>query len=105
MSRQIRRTVQVRQDIIEIYRFIHERSPQSAERVFDAIERNIKALLDMPGIGRRWDSPDPRLEGMRVAPVTPYRNFLIFYRSVSTGIEVFRIIHGARELERIVDEI
>jgi toxin ParE1/3/4 len=105
MAKQIRRTRQLRQDLIDIYRYIHERNPAAAEKVFDAIERNIKSLLDTPGVGRRWDSSDPRLEGMRVAVVTPYRNFLIFFRPSAKGVEVYRLIHGARELEQIVDEI
>jgi toxin ParE1/3/4 len=105
MKRGIRRSKQSRQDIIEIYRFIHERSPQAAEKVFDAIERSVKSLLDMPGVGRFWNSPDPRLDQMRVTPVTPYRNYLIFFRATSAGIEIFRIIHGARELHPLIDDI
>jgi toxin ParE1/3/4 len=105
MKRRIRRTVQVHDDIVQIYRYVHERSPQNAERVFDAIERSIRALLDTPGVGRRWNSPDARLEGMRVTIVTPYRNFLVFFRATADGIEVYRVVHGARELERVVDEI
>ncbi len=105
MHKHIRRTTQVRQDIVNIYGYIHERSPQSAERVLEAIERTIKSLGDMPGIGRRWDSHDPRLEGMRVAVISPYRNYLIFYRPVANGIEVYRVVHGAQELERIIEAI
>jgi toxin ParE1/3/4 len=101
----IRRTRQVRQDIIDIYRYIHARSPQSAERVFDAIQRSIQALPSIPGVGRRWDSTDPRLQGMRVTVVSRYRNYLIFFRAVPDGIEVFRVIYGSRDLRRIVDAI
>jgi toxin ParE1/3/4 len=103
--RPIRRTRQLRQDIIDIYSYIYHRSPQAAERVFDAIERSIKALRDIPGAGRLWQSPDPRLEGIRVTVITPYRNFLIFFRPTDTAIEIYRIIHGARELDAIVDQI
>jgi toxin ParE1/3/4 len=105
MKRRIRRTRQVRQDIVDIYAYLHERSPQGAERVASAIERSIKHLLDVPGVGRRWQSPDPRLDGMRVTTVTPYRNYLIFFRQSPGGIEIFRVVHGARELEQIVDAI
>ncbi len=105
MPRTIRRTRQVRDDIIDIYRYIHARSPQSADKVFDAIERSIKALRDIPGVGRLWNSTDPRLEGMRVTVITPYRNFLVFFRTTPDAIEVFRVIHGARDLDRVVDEI
>jgi len=105
MRKRIRRTKQLRQDIIAIYSYIHARSPDAAERVFDAIERSIKALLRMPGVGRRWYSPDPRLERLRVTVVLPYRNYLIFFRPVPDGVEAYRVVHGARELDQIVDEI
>lgn len=105
MKRRVRRTRQVREDLIAIYVYIHEQSSQSAEKVLTALERSISSLLDTPKIGRPWDSPDPRLERMRVAVSTPYRNYLIFFRPVPNGIEVFRVIHGAQELDRIVDEI
>ena len=96
MSRTIRRTAQVRDDIIEIYRYIHQRSPQAAEQLLDAIEQSIRSLLDASGVGRRWISPDQRLDGMRISTVQPFRNYLIFFRATPNGIEVFRIVHGAR---------
>lgn len=105
MKRIIRRTSQVRGDIISIYRYIHERSPQAAEHVLDAIERSIRSLVDTPGIGHYWNSPDPQLHGIKVTTVHPYRQYLIFFRASEQGIEVFRIVHGARELSRIVDEM
>ena len=105
MSRHVRRSTQVRQDVIDIYRYLHRRSPQAADRVFDAIQQSIQSLLETPGIGRRWNSSDPRLEGMRVVPVRRYRNYLIFFRAVPTGIDVFRVVQGTQELERIVDDI
>jgi len=105
MSRQLRRHPRVRDDLIEIYCYIHERSPQSADKVYAAIERSIRALLDIPGVGTQWSTTDPRLAGLRVTPCTPYRNYLMFFRAVPDGIELFRVVHGARELGRIVDEI
>ena len=105
MKRRIRRTKQFRDDLLDIYAYIYRRTPRGAEKVFDAIERSVKGLLRRPGAGGRWDSPDPRLEGMRVTVVTPYRNYLIFFRAAPDGVEAFRVIHGAQELDRIVDEI
>ncbi len=40
MPKHIRRTTQVRQDIVNIYGYIHERSPQSAERVLKCHRTN-----------------------------------------------------------------
>ena len=105
MRRSIRRTNQLASDIIEIYIRIHRDNPRAADKVLAAIERSIRALVDLPGVGRYWSSPDPRLDGLRVTTVRPYRNYLIFFRAVADGIEVFRVVHGARELQPLVDEI
>ena len=106
MSRRvIRRTKRVAEDIVDIYRFIYVRNPQAADRVLATIEQSIRSLVDTPGVGRYWNSPDPRLSGMKIATVRPYRNYLIFFRAVSDAIEVFRVVHGARELAPLIDEI
>ena len=105
MSRIIRRRKQVAGDIIEIYRYIHARSPDAADKVLDAIERSIKSLTNTPKVGSYWNSPDPRLDGMRVTTVTPYRNYLIFFRPVEGVVEVFCVLHGARDLPALIDEI
>jgi toxin ParE1/3/4 len=105
MSHQVRRRKQVAGDIIEIYRYLHARSPSAADKVLDAIERSIKSLVDTPRIGSYWNSPDVRLDGMRVTTVTPYRNYLIFFRPVKDGVEVYRVLHGARNLPALIDEI
>src|SRR4051812_31087981 len=103
MSRKIRRTRQAGDDIIRAYLYVHDRSPSGAERLLAAIERSIRRLLDTRGVGRHWNSADPRLEGVRVTTVTPYRNYLIFFRAVSTGIEMLRVVHGAQDLQPLVD--
>jgi toxin ParE1/3/4 len=105
MTRRIRRTRQVEFDLIGIYAYIHPRSPAAAERVLYALQKFIRSLPDMPGVGTLWHSPDPRLEEMHVAVVKPYRNYLVFLRTTKDGIDIFRVIHGARELDRVVDEI
>jgi len=105
VSREIRRAKQVRQDIIDIYTYIGLRNPDAAERVLDAIEQSIDRLKDLSGIGSIWGASDPRLSGMRVVPVSPFRNYLIFFRPVANLVQIYRVVHGARNLDRIVDEI
>ena len=105
MSRAIRRAKQVQQDIIDIYTYIGQRNSDAAERVVDAIEGSIASLKEFPGIGSVWSANDPRLSGMRVVPVSPYRNYLIFFRPIEDLVEIYRVVHGARNLDRIVDEI
>jgi toxin ParE1/3/4 len=50
-------------------------------------------------VGRAWESPDPRLAGVRVYPLPRrFRNYLVFYRPIAGGIEVLTVLHGARDL-------
>lgn len=105
MSRNIRFARRVRTDIIRIFNFISQRSPQTAERVCEAIHRSIQELADIPGAGRAWESSRAMLQGMRVTTVRSYRNYLIFFRLTGNIVEVFRVVHGARELDSIVDQI
>jgi hypothetical protein len=42
---------------------------------------------------------------MRVTVITPYRNFLVFFRVMPAAVEVYRVVQGARALERIMDDI
>jgi toxin ParE1/3/4 len=67
-------------------------------------EDSIKRLADQPGIGRIWKSPLPHLAGIRVYPMpSGFRNYLIFYRPLENGIEVLTILHGARDIEAVLD--
>lgn len=52
----------------------------------------------MPGVGEPLDLPDGRLREIRVATVTKFRNFLIFYRATPSGIAVVRVRHGAMDV-------
>lgn len=100
-----RRSPQFRSDLLELYAFVHQRSPQGAELLLDAVERTVSLLCEHPGSGRAWLSPDPMLAGMRVMLAMPYRNYLVFYRAYATYIEFYRVVHGARDLEQVMDEL
>jgi toxin ParE1/3/4 len=43
---------------------------------------------------------------VRVYPLPHgYCSYLVFYRPVAEGIEVIRVLHGARDLEAALEEI
>jgi toxin ParE1/3/4 len=105
MIRNIRRTPQGRRDIIAIYTYIYQRSPASADRVFDAIEKTIRGLARFPGGGNRWISDHPRLEGLRFTTITGYRSFLVFFKPSKNTVEIYRVVHGARDLGFVVAQI
>lgn len=104
-SLKVFRSGQVHEDLMAIYLHIGKDRPAAAEEVLDRIESTIELLSTLPGLGNRWKSPDPRLSGLPVAVVTPYRNYLVFFRRSDRGVEVYRVVHGARDLEQIVDQV
>jgi len=33
-----------------------------------------------------------------------FRDYLIFYRDLSDGVEIVRMLHGARDIQRILED-
>jgi toxin ParE1/3/4 len=56
----------------------------------------------MPGIGTKYQHQHPALAGLRYFPVSRSRIDIVFYRPIASGIEVVRVLHGARDLDRIL---
>jgi hypothetical protein len=48
------------------------------------------------------DSTHPT--SLRFFPVSRYRDYLVFYRPIPEGIEVYRELHGARDTAGILTE-
>lgn len=80
-------------DLVEIWGYIAEDSEARADAFVDTIDRKFRALAENPGMGR---TRDELAEDIRSFPVGRY---IIFYRSLMDGIEVVRILHGARDLK------
>jgi len=55
-------------------------------------------------MGRLYDSGITRLHGMRRLPVNEFEKYLIFYLPHEHGIEVIRILHGARDIDGLFAE-
>ncbi|NEQ68292.1 MAG: type II toxin-antitoxin system RelE/ParE family toxin [Symploca sp. SIO2D2] len=81
-------------DIESILDYLAEKvSVEKAEQVLEKINGKLQLLATFPQIGRRRDELYPGLRSV------PLENYLIFYRLVSGGIEVMRVVGGYRDLE------
>jgi plasmid stabilization system protein ParE len=80
-------------DIEEILGYIHDRSPGGARRVSLAIEHAIQMCALNPYAAGKTDEPD-----LYRRPLGGRYKYTIFYRALGRrqGIEVARVIHGAR---------
>ncbi len=75
-----------------------------ADRFFARAEATLVRLASMPGIGTPYEPDEALYADLRYLPVDRFRKYLVFYRSVPGGIEVLRVLHGARDISGILAE-
>jgi toxin ParE1/3/4 len=86
------------EDLAEIWAYIAEDSLRQADAFAAAIDREIRDLARHPLIGRA--RPELLID-LRSLPIGRY---VIFYLPRKRGIEVVRVLHGARDLKPLFDE-
>jgi toxin ParE1/3/4 len=79
-------------DLEEIEDYISKDNPDAALRLVRKIRTKCSLLSRQPGTGRNRSELRPELRGF------PVGNYLIFYQPSREGIEVIRILHGARDV-------
>ena len=82
-------------DLAEIWDYIADDSEERADALVDTIDRKFQLLATQSKMGRVRDE---LVKGLRSFPVGRY---IIFYRAISEGIEVVRVLHGSRDLDTI----
>jgi toxin ParE1/3/4 len=102
MTRQVVKKPRALQDLIEQFAYIAGDNVAAAQRFLEAAEATFHMLAQMPGAGRVRRYADARLAGLRSRSVRGFRNYLVFYRPTKTGIEVVRVLHGARDIDAIL---
>jgi toxin ParE1/3/4 len=88
----IKRTAQAEEDLIDIWLYIAHDDERAADRVLDDIEEKLLLLADQPGLGPARPDIAPDLRYF------PVRRYLILYRQITDGIEIVRVVHGARDV-------
>jgi antitoxin ParD1/3/4/toxin ParE1/3/4 len=87
-------------DLVQIWRYIKKRSSVVvADRVESVIRDRIVFLAGTPGAGHR--SKNMTDEAVKFFPVYSY---LIVYRPETKPLQVVSILHGRRNVERILKE-
>lgn len=67
----------------------------AAHETFVFLSRN-------PDIGWRPRLRAPELENVRVFSISGFEKMLVFYRSLDERIEILRIVHGSRNVLRLL---
>ncbi|MDI6025424.1 type II toxin-antitoxin system RelE/ParE family toxin [Corticibacterium sp. UT-5YL-CI-8] len=82
-------------DLAEIDDFISVESPVAAQRMILRFEKAAMMLTERPYVGATVTSPKRR--GLRKWTVSPY---VIFYRIADEQLQIVRILHSARDIDR-----
>jgi toxin ParE1/3/4 len=92
-----------RNDLVEIfYYYISKGTIPTARRFLTQAEATFQRLAGMPALGTRYEPDEPVYAGVRFFPVSRFRVYLVFYRPIAGGIEVLRVLHGARDIHGIL---
>lgn len=95
--RRVTRRPQALADILEIWDYIADDDPGAADRWIDRLDAAFNLLSTQPLMGRMR----PELAtGVRSFP---FGRYVIFYAPLDDGIDVVRVLHGARDIDGIFD--
>jgi toxin ParE1/3/4 len=91
-------SIQARKDVeAAIDYYLDEDSEQAALGLIDALEKAYVHISRQPGTGSSRYAHEVNLPGLRSWPLTRYPH-LIFYVEHAEHIDVWRVLHGARDI-------
>lgn len=80
-------------DILDIWDFIADDSVAAADRWVDDLDAQFRMLATQPMMGRARDELAPRVRSV------PFGRYVVFYVPLDDGIDVVRVLHGARDID------
>lgn len=76
---------------------------ETAERFFTQLLATCDALAEMPRMGVLCGFHKRSTHRLRRFPVHSFENWPVFYQPQHNGVEIIRIIHGARDIEALLN--
>ena len=92
-------------DIVRQFRYylLTADVPEIAVRFREAVKHTIQSLSQNPDVGPRYSSSHPRLQNLRSWPVAGFEAIRIYYALEEDAMHVIRILHGKRDVRRILE--
>jgi len=91
------------EDLAEISDYLSKSSQSLAERFLDSADATFADLAKTPGLGSPCRFSHPFVADIRLWRVKKFKDYLIFYASVEGGVRIYRVLHGARDIESVFD--
>lgn len=90
-------TVRAAQDLDDIWFYIAQDNLAAADALMDTIQQHCDMLARNPLMGRARSELAPDVRSYRV------KRYITFYRPYPDGIELVRVLHGARDITGIAE--
>jgi toxin ParE1/3/4 len=97
MARVLRRP-KAAEDIAAVWDFIADDNPDAADHWVDQLDTQLRLLATQPLMGRARDELAPGFRSF------PFGRYLVFYLLIGDGIDVVRVLHGARDVDTVFGE-
>src|SRR5437870_11673044 len=104
MTRKYQVLPQAEFDLLEIAEYIAQHNEQAGLRFLREARKTFQDLAEMPGLGSLVEFSAPAYSNLRTRPVDSFKKYIIFYRSTAEGMEIVRVIHGARDYQAMFQE-
>lgn len=85
------------QDIADVWQFVARDSLEAADRIVDRLTATFSLLAQNAYLGQVYEHPRHELRRFSV------EKYAIFYRVLDDAIVVVRVLHGARNIERLIE--
>lgn len=99
MTPTVRTSPEAERDMDEIAQRIANDSVDAALRWYDRLDDFFRRIAQAPGMGTKRDALN---KGLRSVPL---RQYLVFFRKTPSGVEIVRVIHGARKWQRLLKNL
>lgn len=91
-------------DILRQFRYyLLKDAFEAANRFLDAVDESIEAICQMPYIGAPKQFKNLSLFGVRSWAVKGFEDILIFYVVQPDALRVVRVLHGRRDIKKILE--
>jgi toxin ParE1/3/4 len=92
---QVRFSRQARQDLLDIWLWIASHDIGTADDILDRLEQGAARLARHPKLGPARPDIDASARALVV------ERWLILYRLIESGVQVVRVVDGARDIRRL----
>lgn len=87
------------EDLKDIWAYVAQHNTEAAGKLIKEITKKFAVLRDYPQAGREQHNLLINLRSLAV------KDYIIFYQPSENGIEILRVLHGSRDVDRVFESL